>query len=68
MIPGSLQRASEALGISGTPHLKVAQLDGGPIHGAFLALHRALEGVSTRLERESRFDAALRVMRHAIRH
>jgi AraC-like DNA-binding protein len=54
--------AADSLGLPARPHLRVAQLQGGPIHKAFVALHRALEEPSTRLERQTRFDAAMRMM------
>jgi AraC-like DNA-binding protein len=44
------------------PHLRTAQLHGGPVHRAFVALHAALENGATTLERQTRFAACARML------
>lgn len=56
--------AAQELGMksSALPHLRVAQMHGGPVHAAFVALHSALERPATPLERQTRFADCLRLM------
>lgn len=63
--PDAMQRVSESMDMPARPHLKVAQLQGGAVYRAFLALHHALENGSTRLERQSRLQSALSSMLQA---
>lgn len=60
--PAEMQKAAERLGLPARPHLKVAQIQGGPIHRAFVRLHRSLESEATPLERQSFFDHCLTLL------
>jgi AraC-like DNA-binding protein len=42
------------------PHLRLAQLHGGPLHKAFVSLHAALENGATKLERQTRFAGCVK--------
>lgn len=61
--PELVRRAAEELGAPASwPHVRIAQIHGGAIHGAFRALHAALEGDSGPLEQQTLFCSALRLM------
>jgi AraC-like DNA-binding protein len=61
---GIVAAAARELGMKGgtLPHLHIAQMHGGPVHAAFVALHSALEHPATPLERQTRFADCLRLM------
>jgi AraC-like DNA-binding protein len=61
--PATIERISAELGSgSRSPHLRLAQVQGGPVHRAFVSLHRSLEGGATPLEQQSRFVACVRIL------
>lgn len=59
--PAVLQEAARELGLSGTPHFRLAQSDRADVFETFARLHRSVEAGATVLEQQSRFATCIRL-------